>query len=79
MLFAPFGLVSVCNTKTRLLHKIAMQVILISLNTQYDQLHEINDKFNKPGTAQVGAISKAQKDENHFFRIFFFGIFLKFR
>ena len=22
---------------------------------------------NKPGTAQVGAISKAQKDENHFF------------
>ena len=24
-------------------------------------------KMNKPGTAQVGAISEAQKDENHFF------------
>ena len=48
---------------------------------------------NKPGTVQVGAISKAQKDENHFFYNWrqqklstklrknipnFFGFFLKF-
>ena len=32
-----------------------------------DKLETDLRETNKPATAQVGAISKAQKDENHFF------------